>query len=82
MLKKWDGKFEWYQYPQEDIDTWHLMIDDDGTVYYRTHEEHPRFEIWCPASRLRSHMVRLFQLGIVQAITEKKTAPTLARGNG
>ena len=80
MLEKWDGRYEWFQYPKKDIDAWNLMIDDsDGTIFYQSRDG---LGVWCPASRLRSHMVRLFQLGIVQAITEKKTAPTLARENG
>jgi len=80
MLKKWNGRYEWFQYPKKDIDAWNLMIDDsDGTIFYKSRDG---LEVWCPASRLRSHMVRLFHLGIVQAITEKKTAPTLARENG
>jgi hypothetical protein len=80
MLKKWDGRYERFQYPKEDIDTWGLMIDDsDGTIYYKSRGG---LAIWCPASRLRSHMVRLYQLGIAQMIPTKKAAPTLARENG
>ena len=80
MLKKWDGRYERFQYPKKDIDAWNLMIDDDGTIFYTSRDG--RIGIWCPASRLRSHMFRLFQLGIVQTVPTKKTAPTLARGNG
>ena len=74
MLEKWDGRYEWFQYPKEDIDAWNLMIDDDGTILYKTRDG--QLGVWCPASRLRSHMVKLFHIGIVQMIPTKNTAPT------
>ena len=39
-----------------------LLIDDEGTVYYHTREENPKLMIWCPASRLRAHLVHLNQI--------------------
>ena len=58
-LKTWDGRHGGYQYDLEQVADWNMQISDDGTVWYLTHEEQPKLMIWCPASRLGTHLYRL-----------------------
>jgi len=57
-MKKWNGKDSSgkYQYPEDQIDSWNMTIDENGTVYYMTKEEKPNKMIWCPAIQLTSHL--------------------------
>ena len=55
-LKPWDGIFENLRYKEHD----HLLIDEEGTVYYIGLDGEPW--VWCSAARLRHHLIRLFQI--------------------
>ena len=61
-LRPWDGTTpeSWHAYPVENSSN-QLLIDDGGTIWYR--DSAGTLAIWCPRSRLRYHLHRLFQLG-------------------
>lgn len=65
-LRPWDGTTpeSWHTYPVENSPN-PLLIDDGGTIWYR--DSAGTLAIWCPRSRLRYHLHRLFQLGGVIA---------------
>lgn len=63
-LPVWDGRVGFYQYDPEDIASWEMRIAPDGTIYYKTHEEKPQANIWCPASRLLGHLAHLYRMGV------------------
>ena len=54
--KQWDGICGYLRYKTPEG----LLIDDEGTVYFIGHDGKPW--IWCPASRLRIHLHRLYQI--------------------
>ena len=58
IMTKWNGKDKHgnYQYPLSDIDFWDMQIDENGTIYYTTHEKTPRQMIWSTASQLTAHL--------------------------
>ena len=61
-LRPWDGTTpeSWHTYPVENSPN-PLLIDDGGTIWYR--DSAGTLAIWCPRSRLRYHLHRLFQRG-------------------
>lgn len=63
-LKPWDGKDKSgrYQYPLKEIRDWDMTIDDEGNIWYYTHEDIPKLNLWCTAKRLTSHMHHLEQI--------------------
>lgn len=54
--KPWDGVCGDLHYKSADG----LVIDEEGTVYF-TDYNGPLW-VWCPASRLRIHLHRLYQV--------------------
>ena len=63
ILKKWNGESGCFQYSQERISYWKMMIEKDGTIYYMTQETPRKIRIWSPASKLHSHLLRLYRQG-------------------
>lgn len=63
-LQPWDGTTPetWHKYPVEK-NAFPLFINSTGTVYYL--DLNGEFQIWCARSQLRSHLTRLFQLGVI-----------------
>jgi hypothetical protein len=63
-LKPWNGKDASgsYQLPEDQMTGWNMQIDDDGTIYYMSHETIPKLLIWCPAKRLSKHLHHLEQI--------------------
>lgn len=64
-MKKWDGKLGEYTYI--DAKKSNLMIDDKGNIYYNEGQN-----LWCSASRLKSHLQRLWQICGENAVTNEK----------
>jgi hypothetical protein len=64
QMKTWDGKDESgkYQYTEDEIKSWNMMIDSKGNIWYTTHETPPRTMIWCTVNKLTRHLHRLEQL--------------------
>ena len=63
-MTQWNGKDKTkkHQYPMEQIIEWNMQIDNEGTIYYTSHEERPIQKIWCAASELTRHMYHLEQI--------------------
>lgn len=64
VLKPWDGSCSdpTLKYNAEESD-FPMFISEDGTVYHINGSGD--LCIWCTASRLRSHLHRLHQLGVI-----------------
>ena len=63
-LKTWDGKDDIFQYDKKDISYWKMMINNSGDIYYFTHETPRRLNIYCGASQLHSHLLKLYRQGL------------------
>lgn len=66
-MKLWDGydkhRNERTRYNTAEMSRFTYYIDDDGTIYYTDNETSsapPR--VWCPASMLTAHLMRLYQI--------------------
>lgn len=62
QLKPWDGTSD-NTYIKYNIngDPFQLWQDGNGTIYYT--DTNGSLQIWCPASRLAAHLIRLYQIG-------------------
>ena len=61
-MKPWDGIFEHYHYKASE----RLLVDDDGSVYYKTPDG--VLHLWCAADRLRRHLHRLWNVTHGEAV--------------
>jgi hypothetical protein len=68
-LKVWDG-YDKHRNERTRYDTsgapWAYFIDDGGAIYYgekgATTNDPDALRVWCPASMLSAHLMRLYQI--------------------
>ena len=58
MLKQWDGKCDKFIY--KNAISGKLLIDDLGNIYTISSEGEQN--LWCAKNRLKSHLLRLWQI--------------------
>ena len=67
LLKPWDGitPESWHKYPVEKS-AHQLLENKNGDIFYISASG--TVLIWCPRDKLRAHLQRLFQMGIITGV--------------
>jgi hypothetical protein len=70
MEKLWDGKDATgrYQFSIAEVAAWNMTKDENGNIYYITHEAIPQQNLYCAASQLTAHLRSLIRYNLVIAI--------------
>lgn len=63
-LRPWDGTTpeSWHKYPTENS-AHPLLVNADGDIYYISGDG--RICVWCSRDRLRGHLHKLYQAGVI-----------------